>query len=94
MTEEIAVVAITVTFFLTVGGVLVLRPIATRLGSLLEAMSREKMAGTRGDEAAQLREHVEHLERRLALVEERQNFSESLLGARQRSDALPPGAGS
>jgi ubiquinone biosynthesis protein UbiJ len=94
MTEEMMAVVISVTFFITAGGVLVLRPIATRLGSLLEAMSRQKMAAPDREETARLREQVDFLERRLSLLEERQNFTESLVSGRERSGSLPPGGDS
>ncbi|NNF28121.1 MAG: hypothetical protein HKN73_12925 [Gemmatimonadetes bacterium] len=73
--------------FLTIGGVLVLRPIATRLGSLLEVMARER-AALPPEEIRHLRDTMETINQRLSLMEERQDFTERLLGRGEPS--APP----
>lgn len=80
---------IMLTGILTAGGVLILRPLSKRLGELLEVMTRERRLPSAGAEVAQLRERVATLESRLALVEERQDFSEALL---HRGEPRPPAA--
>ena len=85
--EFIAPMILGVVMFLTIGGVLVLRPIATRLGSLLEVMARER-AALPPEEIRHLRDTLETMNQRLSLMEERQDFTERLLG---RGDpAAPP----
>ena len=75
-------------FIITVGGVLVLRPIATRLGSLLDAMARAR-SGAPMDETRRLRETVEVLNDRLSLLEERQDFTERLISPRASGGDAP-----
>ncbi|MDH3223139.1 MAG: hypothetical protein OEO23_05445 [Gemmatimonadota bacterium] len=84
--EFIAPMIVGVVFSLTAGGVLVLRPIAKRLGDLLEVMAREK-ASLPAEELRHLRDSFETMSQRLALMEERQDFTERLLG---RGEASSP----
>ena len=77
--EFIAPMILGVVMFLTIGGVLVLRPIATRLGSLLEVMARER-AALPPEELRHLRDSMDTINQRLSLMEERQDFTERLLG--------------
>jgi hypothetical protein len=70
---------IPITLFLVVGGVLLLRPVTTRLGDLLEAIALEKKRDLDGPDTGRLQETIAALEQRIALLEERQNFTESLL---------------
>lgn len=83
---------VSIVFILTVGGVIVLRPIAKRLGTLLEVMAQRKGALADDEEASRLREVVESMSRRLALMEERQDFTERLLerGSDGPADDPPP----
>ena len=78
--EMIAPMVVAIVLFVTVGGVLILRPIAQRLGVLLEAMAQEKKVLPSPD-AYRLREEVEALRARLELLEDRQEFTEGLLEA-------------
>lgn len=80
--EFLAPMIVAVTLFLTVGGVLILRPIAKHLGSYLEALTRRQLEGDRRLEVSQLRDILETMEARLQLMEERQDFSERLLERR------------
>ena len=76
-----------VVLFLTVGGVLILRPIAKHLGAYLEALTRQKLEPGRQDELHHLRELTDTMSQRLNLIEERQDFSERLLEERRRDEA-------
>lgn len=78
--EFVAPMAVTIVLFLTVGGVILLRPITTHLGALVDAMAQEKEARS-SNEVSRLREEVETLRSRMALLEDRQDFTEGLLGA-------------
>lgn len=75
----VAPMIVTIVLFLTVGGVLVLRPIAKRVGDLLEMYQRDRQAGLEGD-VHQIRDLLESMNARLQLIEERQDFTERLLG--------------
>ena len=77
--EVIAPMIVGTVFILTTGGVLVLRPIAKKLGNLLEVMAREK-ASLPTEEIRLLHSSMETMNQRLALIEERQDFTEKLLG--------------
>lgn len=88
--EIIAPMAVSIVLILTVGGVALLRPIAKRLGDLLEVMVKERR-NPRFDELSQIRELLETTSQRLALLEQRQDFAESLLASREpRSIPAPP----
>jgi hypothetical protein len=91
--EFVAPLIMGVVLILTVGGVLILRPIAKQLGGLLEAMTRERLDGGRNQEMAHMRELLETINQRMLLMEERQEFTDRLLerGARPKSlEATPP----
>ena len=75
----IAGMVVAVAFFLTAGGVLVLRPIAKRLGGILELFTKERRSGMEAD-VRRTRELLEQMDARLHVIEERQDFTERLLG--------------
>ena len=82
--EFIAPMIMSTVFIVTVGGVLVLRPISKRVGDLLEAYAREKQVGLEND-VHQIRDLLETVNARLQLMEERQDFTERLLtGGREQ----------
>ena len=84
--EFIAPMIMTVVLILTVGGVVVLRPIAKRIGDLLEVYAKERSDGLEGD-VHQIRDLLETMNARLQLMEERQDFTERLLsGPKERPD--------
>ena len=89
--EFIAPLIMSVVLILTVGGVLILRPIAKQLGTLLEAMTRERLDGGRHQELGHIRELMETMNQRMLLMEERQEFTDRLLeqGARPKSVEAP-----
>ena len=84
--EALVALVIPSLFIVTVGGVIMLRPITSRLGLLLEAMAREKAVST-SEETRRLREALETMNDRLSLLEERQDFTERLIGPRASGDA-------
>jgi len=84
--EFIAPMIMTVVFILTVGGVIVLRPIAKRVGDLLEVYAKQRQEGLEGD-VQQMRDLLETMNARLQLMEDRQDFTERLLtGPRKRTE--------
>lgn len=87
---NIAPMIVGVVLILTVGGVTLLRPLAKRLGDLLEIMAREKQQGLETD-VHQMRDLLETMNARLQLMEERQDFTERLLAGERKRDELPRG---
>ena len=81
MSETLGMVIIFCTFFLTVGGVLVLRPIAKRLGGFLDAMTQAKLRPSMEPELTRIREALNSIDMRLNQIEERQDFAEALISA-------------
>jgi hypothetical protein len=83
---------IPITMFMCIAAVAILRPLTKRLGGLLEVMTRERQAvrsSTDDQDLARLRVLMEHVSRRMDLVEERLDFTERLLGStRQASSAI------
>lgn len=89
---EVAPMIVGIVFIVTTGGVLVLRPIAKKAGDLMEALAREKQSGLQND-VAQVRDLLETMNARLNLLEERQDFTERLIGGpKGPDDALMAGA--
>lgn len=83
---------IPIVMFMCIAAVAILRPLTSRAGKLLEAMARERTAAARPSgvedaDSARLRSLVEHISRRLDLMEERLDFTERLLSSAR------PGAG-
>ena len=76
---NIAPMVVGVVMTLTVGGVLILRPISKRVSDLLELYAREKSTGPTS-ELRHMRDTLETLDSRLRLIEERQDFTDKLLG--------------
>lgn len=77
--ELLAPMVFAVILTLTIGGVILLKPIANKLGHLLEAMAKEKNEPQLGPDIGHLRDLLETTNARLALLEERQEFTEALL---------------
>ncbi len=77
--EFIAPMIVSVVLVLTVGGVVLLRPVAKRLGALLDVMVLEKSRSS-GIDDRRLLETIDTLNDRLSLLEERQDFTERLIG--------------
>lgn len=88
--EVVAPMIVSIVLILTVGGVLLLRPISKRVSELLEVYARDKNTGQQAD-LRRLREVVETLDARMRLVEERQDFTDKLLeGPATRDPARLP----
>jgi hypothetical protein len=79
--DILAPVIVLVTAIVTTGGVLILRPIAKRLGSLLEAMTQERLLRPAQPELGQIRELLTSIDGRLDQIEERQDFAEALISS-------------
>lgn len=80
--DEIAPMLVAMTLILTIGGVVLLRPLARRLGDLLELMVKQRR-GELDNPVVERTEHLlESLSSRLSLVEERLDFTDRLLQER------------
>ncbi len=88
--NNVAPMIVAVVLTLTVGGVLVLRPIAKKAGDLMEALARDKQAGLAND-VGQLRDILETTNARLTLLEERLDFTERLLAGEGKTESLVAG---
>lgn len=84
--EEFFIAMVPISMFLTIGGVLVFRPLTKRLGLMLEANA----VGKRSDEMdriqhEQLRVLLDTQTLKIEALEQRIEFNESLLEARARN---------
>ncbi len=91
--EIIAPMFATVVLTVTVGGVLVLRPIAKRVGDLMELYVRDRKEGVESD-VHHIRDLLETMNARLQLMEERQDFTERLLTPPSDRPGPGPNSGS
>lgn len=74
---------IPISMFMSIAAVMILRPITKKLGGLLEAMSADRLhARTQDDTSARTLALLEHINRRLDLMEERVDFTERLVSTR------------
>jgi len=78
--DVIAPMIVAVVLIVTAGGVAVLRPIAKRLSELVELYARDKRSGI-ANEVQQMRDLLETTNARLQLLEDRQDFTERLIGS-------------
>jgi hypothetical protein len=77
--EIIAPMIFAIILTLTIGGVILLKPIANKLGNLLEAMAKERTEPQISTELGHIRDLLETTNARLSLLEERQEFTEALM---------------
>lgn len=87
--EEIAPMLVAITLILTCGTVMLLRPVAKRLGALLELMVKQRSGELKAPGAERIENLLEAMDSRMGLVEERLDFTDSLLQARQKPAELP-----
>ncbi|MHC4780940.1 MAG: hypothetical protein ACYTFG_20400 [Planctomycetota bacterium] len=71
----------TVTLTLTIGGVILLKPLMRNLGNFLQAKADERRGSFQGspEDWDRLAGSLETLDERLQAIEERQDFTEKLL---------------
>ncbi len=86
--DQLAPMLVAICLILTVGGVLILRPLAKRFGDLLDMYAKDKEHGLHAD-VHQMRELLETMNSRLQLMEERQDFTEQMI-SRPRKEIAPP----
>jgi len=89
--EELAPMLVAITMILTTGAVLLLRPVAKRLGDLLELMAKQRSGEIEAPKNERMEQLLDALDTRLGLVEERLDFTDSLLQAARSRTALGAG---
>ena len=82
--ELIAPMVIAVILTLTVGGVILLKPLSNKLGNLLEAMAKEKSQPQVSGDLERVHDILDTINGRLSLLEERQDFTDALLADPER----------
>jgi len=88
--DELAPMMVAMTLILTVGGVILLKPLMRRLGDVLEQLAAEKRRNlnpgarpaVQGETADRLADVLERMDDRLGRLEERVNFTEAMLLSR------------
>lgn len=95
MGEVFFVMMVPITGILTIGTVMILRPITREMGGLLQAMTQERRLraapAPAAPDMAQVRDLLANIDSRLSLMEERQDFAEALIsGGERRAVAAPP----
>jgi hypothetical protein len=82
MHPEFAPMMLGMTLFIVTGAVILLRPITRRLGTLLEVLAeqRRRTSTTEPADTQRIVNVLETLEQRIARLEERQEFTDALLG--------------
>jgi len=80
--DDIAPMLVMMTLIITVGTVVLLRPLAKRLGDLLELMAKQRRGELDSPVIEPTERLLESLSSRLSLVEERVDFTDRLLQER------------
>ncbi len=74
-----------VTLIITTGGVVLLRPLIKRLVELIDVTTREKANPRVRSDSEVIRDLLETMNSRLALLEEPQDFAEGLLAEKPKA---------
>ena len=82
--ELLAPMIVVVTITLSTAGVLIFRPLAKRLGDLIEITGRRQSGAPRSEDIARLTEVVGTLADRLEHLEQRQDFADRILVSMDR----------
>lgn len=77
--SDVAPMVVGVVFTVVSGAVLILRPIAKRLGNYLDMLVETRRAQISRPPDRRLAEAIERVEERLRLLEERQDFTDAML---------------
>ena len=90
--NDVAPMVMAVVLFVVTGGVILLRPISKRLGAYLEMLTEERRRGVQQapETDPRLLSALDNLDRRLARLEERQDFTDALLRGRDQQPKLEP----
>jgi hypothetical protein len=85
MNPDVAPMMASIVLFIVTGAVILLRPITKRLGVYLEVLAEERRrtAVVEPADTQRIAALLEALDQRVARLEERQEFTDALLGDRQ-----------
>ncbi len=83
--EILAPMIVAVTLIITTGGVVLLRPLTKRLVELIDVTTRQKANPRVQSDSEVIRDLLETMNSRLALLEERQDFAERLLAEKPKA---------
>ena len=88
--DSVAPMVVSVVFFVMTGLVILLRPISKKLGNVLEVVAEEKRRRMAEqpmarEDATRIVSILDTLDRRLAQLEERQEFTDKLLVERSKT---------
>jgi len=88
--NDVAPLVLGVIFIVTVGGVILLRPLMKKLGDFLEVLAAERRASLSEKpvdrvEAARIVTLLEQVDQRLSHLEDRAEFTDKLLAERPRN---------
>ena len=93
--NEIAPMLVGMTLILTTGGVILLRPIASRLGKYLEVLAEErrqalqKTVGRSSADSQRMLSVLEAMDERMQRLEDRQDFPDRLLTPKSETPRIP-----
>ncbi len=88
MSDSALLALVMIVFILTFGGTILLRPLTKRLADYLDVKTRSRLSGADEEEIRRLREALEATNGRLALLEERQDFTDRMLARGRQPSAL------
>ena len=88
--DYVAPLIAVVTITLSAAAVLIFRPLAKRLGDLIEITGRRQSAEARSEDIARLTEVVSRLADRLEHLEQRQDFADRILVSMERTAGEHP----
>ena len=80
------------TFMILGAGIILLRPLTRRLGDLLEVMVTDRRRASLAPPDLRVHETLSRIEERLRMLEERQDFTDSLLARSAARPGLPTGS--
>lgn len=89
--SDVAPLVVSIVITVVAGGVILLRPITKRLGAYLEVLAEERRRSLSAQppDTNRILSVLETMDSRIARLEERQEFTDSLLGAREQRRQLP-----
>lgn len=87
--EELFIAMVPMTLFLTIGGVLIFRPLTKRLGTMLEAYAADRLESeTDRIQYEHVRALLEAQNLKIETLEQRLEFTESLLESRPSGHSI------
>ena len=89
MNDDIWPALVLIVMILTIGGVTLFRPLVKQLGAYLQMLTEQRQKGLPEEDLRRVHDGIEQLHARLQLLEERQDFTDAMLGRHATQEALP-----